>query len=449
MAGAKTMLSTHATLRDVHTTAQVIKSMTPDDRKNAYETLLIGAPIVETGKKKTPMVTVKEKSIVYTALPKEEVQVEASLATLDILWERYQKGYSGTYHKATRANSLYGIPGLSPYAHVLTLLDAGVTKDSRILVDTADSNMIAMLRSNFSDEVFGVGTGKHCLLRDQWEKERFDYVYFPKKFAFKFNSKKIDEVVTNFKNEFTERISQFSRLSARVVFHVPPVALCSKFLVLFLKCQIEEAKEVSGVKQNRVPIQPTRTSNLECLPLSGVYEKQTLGDRLQEVRDVKGIISSGEFLRAKFPAFLTYQTCFGCVTVAEGLFVKPKPLLEGNDKTPKEEMARYDTVNGVSKSVNQTYDQTMINIIGRGIMLLRFCAASSLSRQTYYSNYDINLKLIAPAYIEDLLIGDELSFATIGSDVLDNLINTREIRSPDPDESQLITSEEEANETEI
>jgi len=76
-------------------------------------------------------------------------------------------------------DSWVGVPTRSPFLReIISLYEAGVSKNDAVFVTSADKVMVTMLRLTFGDKVYGIGTKDFMITLAEARCRKFDWVYY-------------------------------------------------------------------------------------------------------------------------------------------------------------------------------------------------------------------------------------------------------------------------------
>jgi len=148
-----------------------------------------------------------------------------------------------------------------PCDHVVAFHDAGIPVDSRVLVVSADTNLLSMLRSNFGAKVYGVGgLGGPFILPSEVSAWKFDYVYYPKPITMSPTGSFADSCRA-VKEKMLKIFATYS--VGQVVCHISPLVFyCKEFCDAF-GVRVENSTATVGFK---IGADPTILAPVKFLP---------------------------------------------------------------------------------------------------------------------------------------------------------------------------------------
>jgi len=135
----------------------------------------------------------------------------------------YHMGQSYAGIKRVARNAWTGTPNDNfPCDHIVALHDAGVEANSRILIITAEPNLVQLVRANFGNNVMGLGQGQVCMmLESQARATKWDYVYYPKVLNFS-STNKFDQGCLDFQQAVVKKMHVYT--DAVLICHINPLA---------------------------------------------------------------------------------------------------------------------------------------------------------------------------------------------------------------------------------
>jgi hypothetical protein len=192
-----------------------------------------------------PIIKFESNKIVHMASEYAPTAVEGDLSKVAPIYERYKMGLGSQAMKRIGKNVWTGTPIDSMKVdHVISLHEAGVKPGSSVLVVTADTNMISLLRSNFGPQVYGFGNGQNGtidkLLASQY---KFDYVYYPKPIGFNTSGAFSDNVKQSLQS-IRKKMDIYS--TGVPIFYINPLLFyCSEIAAIFGQ-EVKNKSELIG-----------------------------------------------------------------------------------------------------------------------------------------------------------------------------------------------------------
>jgi hypothetical protein len=161
------------------------------------------------------------------------------------------------------------------FEHVIALHDAGVTPGDRILVRSSDENLIAMLRSNFGNTIWGIGMSEMMVDPRKVSCYYFDYVYYPQPLPYAYSG--------NYRYRTlglrTALAAMLLDAVGKVILHIPPVALFDETIATMLQVEVRKGphKELmklgmtAGTHKEGMTYSPINLDDLKRVPLCPIF----------------------------------------------------------------------------------------------------------------------------------------------------------------------------------